>query len=607
MNRYLLGLLIGGTVLASDLLVIAGIPFTRNDYWGIPKPQWKEIKEALPTIKEMGCDAIFIWAPYEHKMVTKKDTIIIYTKDGSIRRALSSCVIVKDYLKPDSGRGSEEDFLEVIETAHSLGLKVICQLQVTVTFYDGFVYKEHPEWMLYSIYDKPTVNWPWACFPHGYLVNKADTGLISYVVDSIIPYWIENWGIDGIYLDSPGIPYGDLYIDSICKEVGHAEDCEVFSPVEGYYSPESLAIRMREKIKSYGERFFFPAEATVKSWRDCPDTVIIQACHGECGAYQLNTEVDRTLGKYFDWVMDYNFRGLLNYVSMGSEYSYSKKYIEALELSKELDEKYTEVARFVNFWGWFHEYVHLLKPDVADCYITLLATAPGRIMWIGVYQLPPQDTLVGRLGGYDPDTLRYWYKKLIKIKREHPSLQEDSIENALIYPDTAKLIAYNRWYGGEASLVIVNLNEESFNCILRTRFKENSVVYDVVNDTTFIIENPDSLNLSISPKSVRIIIGETAGIEGKGENFGFWVSSNLFEEPIRFYYKIPERGRVSIKVYDKIGRVVKTILDASQDEGYHEIEWDGRDRRGRILSPGVYFYIFKYKNLTLKKKFVKIR
>ena len=230
MSLYSISILVVLNVYSPDVTVITGIPFTKSDYWRIPKPQWEEIKQALPIIKEIGCDAIFIWAPYEHKIVTEKDTIVIYTEDGSIRRALSNCVIVKDYLKPDPGRGSEEDFLEVIETAHSLGLKVICQLQVTVTFYDGFVYKEHPEWMLYSIYDKPTVNWPWACFSHGYLVNKADTGLISYVVDSIIPYWIENWGIDGIYLDSPGIPYGDLYIDSICKEVGHREDCEVFQP-----------------------------------------------------------------------------------------------------------------------------------------------------------------------------------------------------------------------------------------------------------------------------------------------------------------------------------------------------------------------------------------
>jgi len=63
---------------------------------------------------------------------------------------------------------------------------------------------------------------------------------------------------------------------------------------------------------------------------------------------------------------------------------------------------------------------------------------------------------------------------------------------------------------------------------------------------------------------------------------------------------------MGIKIYDKTGRVVRKLLDGIQDRGYHEIVWDGKDDGGREVCSGIYFVIFKYKGLTLKKKIVKL-
>lgn len=58
---------------------------------------------------------------------------------------------------------------------------------------------------------------------------------------------------------------------------------------------------------------------------------------------------------------------------------------------------------------------------------------------------------------------------------------------------------------------------------------------------------------------------------------------------LRFQTKVV--GAVTAKIFDVQGRLVRT-LSASQfmDPGAHELQFDGRDERGRMLSTGLYFY-----------------
>ncbi|NIV13664.1 MAG: T9SS type A sorting domain-containing protein, partial [Aliifodinibius sp.] len=46
--------------------------------------------------------------------------------------------------------------------------------------------------------------------------------------------------------------------------------------------------------------------------------------------------------------------------------------------------------------------------------------------------------------------------------------------------------------------------------------------------------------------------------------------------------------RVTMKIYDMLGRELVTLIDRNQDAGYHQIIWDSRDRRGVPVSTGVY-------------------
>jgi hypothetical protein len=56
---------------------------------------------------------------------------------------------------------------------------------------------------------------------------------------------------------------------------------------------------------------------------------------------------------------------------------------------------------------------------------------------------------------------------------------------------------------------------------------------------------------------------------------------------IRFV--IPATGHVAIRIHDLAGRLVRTLVDAEQGFGEHEVIWDGRTDSGARAASGVYF------------------
>lgn len=494
-------------------IFIANIPFVEGPSKGTPKPSWNEIKESLPALKEVGINTIFLWGPWER--AANVDNITVYTDEGEIQLPVGFALHGKDYLRLDPDRGSEAEFMDMIETAHSLEMKIIAHLQMTIAIPGDFVYEKHPDWMLKSIYGKPAVTWPWTLAHYGYVVNKAHPDLINYVTEVIIPHWVKNWDVDGIFLDSPSIVYCDPHIKDLCQKEKIAAGYDCLTPVDGYYSPEPLVKAMRAKIdqleKEEGRDLIFAAETTLKTWRDIPDECIIKMCEGNSYeyisyAYMADPRGDWSLGEYFDWIWDYNFRLLLKRVYDG-EVS-SENYVKYFEMEREMVVKYTETARFVNIWNNFRDFIDLLKPDVAGCYITLAVTAPGKTVWIGAYQLPPQSDVLENYFEYDSDVFRRWYEKLILIKKRYPALQSDNIENALVSPKTKRVIAYNRWAENESVTVVINANNKLVDCIVKTRFDgDKIIVYDHISGEKFE-GSPTSLEIQMSPYSSRILVLE---------------------------------------------------------------------------------------------------
>ncbi|PLX26760.1 MAG: hypothetical protein C0600_10640 [Ignavibacteria bacterium] len=69
---------------------------------------------------------------------------------------------------------------------------------------------------------------------------------------------------------------------------------------------------------------------------------------------------------------------------------------------------------------------------------------------------------------------------------------------------------------------------------------------------------------------------------------------------IAFY--MPTPGNVSLKVYNLLGKEVRTLLDEARAAGKSSVAWDGRDNGGQKLPAGVYIYKLSAGKQTISKR-----
>ncbi len=77
---------------------------------------------------------------------------------------------------------------------------------------------------------------------------------------------------------------------------------------------------------------------------------------------------------------------------------------------------------------------------------------------------------------------------------------------------------------------------------------------------------------------------------------------NPFNPGTKINYEIPEQGRVTIKVYDVLGKLVKTLIDEDKEPGNYSLKFYGDG-----LASGIYFYQLKVNSYTSTKKFVLLK
>ena len=65
---------------------------------------------------------------------------------------------------------------------------------------------------------------------------------------------------------------------------------------------------------------------------------------------------------------------------------------------------------------------------------------------------------------------------------------------------------------------------------------------------------------------------------------------NPFNPVTTIEYELPRDALVILKVFDLLGREVKTLVRGYRNAGRWSVVWDGTDRRGREVGPGLYFY-----------------
>jgi len=69
-------------------------------------------------------------------------------------------------------------------------------------------------------------------------------------------------------------------------------------------------------------------------------------------------------------------------------------------------------------------------------------------------------------------------------------------------------------------------------------------------------------------------------------------------------FSLKERCRVTLRIYDVNGQVVRTLVDQKLDPNRYDIVWDATDDRGKVVSSGIYFYRVSAGGFVDQKKLV---
>lgn len=105
---------------------------------------------------------------------------------------------------------------------------------------------------------------------------------------------------------------------------------------------------------------------------------------------------------------------------------------------------------------------------------------------------------------------------------------------------------------------------------------------------------PESFSLAQNyPNPIRISANHSAG------------SSNQTVTSIQ--YEIARDSQVSIKIYNLLGQVVRTLVDLTQKPGVYQAQWDGRTGTGDLAYAGIYFYELRADNFRQVRKLLIIR
>jgi len=82
---------------------------------------------------------------------------------------------------------------------------------------------------------------------------------------------------------------------------------------------------------------------------------------------------------------------------------------------------------------------------------------------------------------------------------------------------------------------------------------------------------------------------------------------NPFNPTTAIGYYLPERRRVVVEVFDLKGNLVRTLVAAELERGFHTATWNGLDRRGAPAGSGVYWCRLTAGKETLSRKMILLR
>ena len=82
---------------------------------------------------------------------------------------------------------------------------------------------------------------------------------------------------------------------------------------------------------------------------------------------------------------------------------------------------------------------------------------------------------------------------------------------------------------------------------------------------------------------------------------------NPFNPSTTIQYEIPKTGKVEVSIFDINGRLIKNVVNQTQQAGSRRVVWNGQNKSGVQVASGLYVYTVKFENTILSKKMILLK
>jgi glycosidase len=487
---------------------------------------------------------------------------------------------IVDYYGIEEDYGTEEDFIELVETAHDWDIKIILDLVINHTaiehpfMQDAIAFDTYSHYWDY--YDRDasgnyTYYYDWITLPN----LNYDNPEVWWEFINVSEYWVETYNIDGFRCDVAWGPQSR--------------------------NPD-FWIAWRDALKTIKPELFLLAEAT------STDFTYFDYRFDSAMDWNLHHEADYSLQNMFPGPpnLDEVHQIIINYGYPYPQYHYPFRFLE------NHDEE-----RFIN----------IATPTETKLAATLIYTIPG-IPQIYAGQEIGTTSQRGQIIWFnDPHEMAEHYFKLGQIRNMLPAVRTPGIER-LDNTQYSTVYSYYRYQPGENPVIAV-LNFAGWSQVVTVDVPIEALGIDpeatyYLNEllggtyTQRLGADLASITTSIDAKKARVYaIADSillVGVQSKEPPEDLPLTYRLaqsypnpFNAECRIAFELPKTGKVKLEVYNLMGQRVKILADNVIPSGRHYVTWNGRNDYDGILSSGVYFYRMTAGDFTQIKKMILLK
>jgi 1,4-alpha-glucan branching enzyme len=502
---------------------------------------------------------------------------------------------------PEWVYGSADDFKYLVDACHQNGIAVLLDI-----VWNHFSYSDNYLWYYDGTqfyFDDPAADTPW-----GAQADFDSEGVRDYYLQSAL-HWLEEYKVDGFRMDAT----------------------DFMNNVQG--SGWSLMQDMNDLIDNrFADKIAIAEQLPDDSWVTRPTS--LGGAGFDCQYYDYFTDTMREeiLDAAFGDPEMWRIRDIINgsgvYLEGLSVMNYFELHDEAWPTSGggRLVKTIDPTAPHDDEWAQG-------RTKLAQGLTILSTGVPAFLM--GSDWLEDTDFGTGSAERIDwAKKVNYseyfaYFQDIIAVK-SNAAFRAGNSWYVFHVNESGNVIGYRRWDSENDFVVVGNFSNNDYSGY-RIGLPQEGVWRESLNSMNAIYGGPGPINsgtlnseavpyngysqsIAIDIPKMALIVLEKGDVQTGTEDSSVPAATRLeqnfpnpFNPSTTIAFTTAVDGRVSLKIFDVSGRLVRTLEDGEFPAGRHEVVWDGKTGRGTTAASGVYFYQLVTVRVELTRRMILLR